>query len=76
VDTYGRMGGMPTNPPCPQCSRPLWEVRWDPNGMLNKDQFDSIRAGDWYCEHCKGAEPRTGYKYYWTRDLLLLPPSL
>lgn len=54
---------------CPQCSRPLYRVTRDPDSPLNEDQFDSVRAGDWYCTSCRGTEARTGYKYFWVREL-------
>ena len=70
-------------PKCPQCGGRLWPVRKPSESMLNDDQdalakalralvdkvFDSIRAGDWYCEKCPGKESNTGYKYFWDKEL-------
>ncbi|KKL87899.1 hypothetical protein LCGC14_1930140, partial [marine sediment metagenome] len=62
---------------CPLCGAPLHRVTY-PGGYLNPDQWDdSIRAGDWYCDHpgCKGgrAGSRTTYRYFWNRDLAARP---
>lgn len=38
--------------------------------MLNDDQFDAIRAGDWYCETCPtNGRGNTSYRYFWDREL-------
>jgi hypothetical protein len=43
--------------------------------MLNDDQFDAVRAGDWYCDTCPSNERgNTGYRYFWTRELAQPPP--
>lgn len=49
---------------CPQCGGHLEEVT-NRGGMLNDEQFDSMRAGDYYCSHCVGTEAKSGYKYWW-----------
>lgn len=54
---------------CPQCGGRLEAVTYPSDSMLNRDQFDSVRAGDWYCTNCKGIEARSGYKYWWNSDL-------
>ncbi len=54
---------------CPGCGSRLFVVRNIPNGMLNDEQFASVRAGDFYCRTCKGTESHTGYKYFWKKDL-------
>jgi hypothetical protein len=59
-------GSDSDEPACPHCARPLQEVRYE-GGYLNEDQFDSIRAGDWFCEQCPGWPKR--YRYFWNRDL-------
>ena len=53
---------------CPRCGQSLKPVEQE-SGALNDDQFDAIKAGDWYCEHCKGSRGKTGYRYYWDREL-------
>ena len=58
---------------CPKCNGPLKEVTYQSNSMLNRDQFDAVRAGDFYCTSCKGSESSSGYKYFWLRELLQLP---
>ena len=57
-------------PLCPQCKKPLEEVRYPDGCMLNRDQFDSIRAGDYYCTSCKGNEAKSGFKYWWEKEVI------
>ncbi len=54
---------------CPQCGGRLESVDYPADSILNRDQFDSCRAGDWYCTNCKGTEAKSGYKYWWDKDL-------
>lgn len=35
---------------CPQCKGPLEYVPMSRN--LNSEQWDAVKAGDYYCEHC------------------------
>lgn len=38
--------------------------------MLNDDQFDSVRAGDWYCDACpSNGRSHTKYRYFWNREI-------
>lgn len=60
---------------CPQCGSGLRVVRNPAGSVLNDDQFDSVRAGDYYCENCKGNEAKSGYKYWWKKDLEQQPKS-
>lgn len=54
---------------CPKCGGVLYEVRYPEGCMLNRDQFDAVRAGDWYCMICKGKQAASGYLYFWDLDL-------
>lgn len=54
---------------CPQCDGPLEQVRYPSGSMLNRDQFDSVRAGDFFCKACKGTNAKSGYEYWWKSDL-------
>lgn len=54
---------------CPNCSAYLKKVRYDPNSMLNADQFDAVKRGDWFCEKC--ADSGETYRYFWESDLAL-----
>ena len=58
-----------SRPTCPQCQGPLSKVTYPPGSMLNREQFDSQRAGDFYCTTCPGDEAYTGHKYWWKSDL-------
>lgn len=53
---------------CPTCGRPLVEVRY-PGGALNREQWASIRAGDWWCETCPDNGRGRSGSYWWTREL-------
>jgi len=55
---------------CPQCGSPLQPVLQSPNSPLNRDQFDAVKAGDYYCETCPDND--RGKKllcYWWEREL-------
>ncbi len=60
---------------CPDCSNKLFKVVQSPKSPLSPDQFDAVKAGDWYCTNCKGTRSYNGYKYFWERDLAELKPS-
>lgn len=66
---------MTPSPACPGCGRPLHRVRRPAESMLNDDQFDSVKCGDWFCEDCPkptGDQRLVGgrrYQYFWTRKL-------
>lgn len=52
---------------CPECGDDLDRVV--NNGPLNDDQFDAVKAGDWYCKKCKSDAAATGFKYWLDRQL-------
>ena len=59
-----------SNPNCPQCGEPLQRVRQSENSMLNSEQFDAIRAGDYFCEGCPpNGRSRTAYCYWWESEV-------
>ena len=60
---------------CPDCGKLLERVRYE-GGCLNEDQFDATRAGDWYCSTCKGTRSRSGYRYFWSRELPADEPAV
>ena len=53
-------------PLCPSCGQELQEVRQPANSMLNSDQFDAIKAGDFFCEQCRG---NRDIAYFWRHEL-------
>ncbi len=60
----------PVAPLCPSCKTPLHRVTY-PGGCLNPDQWDSVRAGDWYCDQPKCAAASDAmYRYFWNADLI------
>jgi len=48
---------------CPTCGEPMNPVR-NHNGYLNSDQFDSVKAGDWFCKRHEAE-----VVYVWEHDL-------
>lgn len=61
---------QPSIPVCPGCRKPLHEVRQSSGSMLNSDQFDAVRAGDWYCDACpSNGRGNTAYAYFWNSEL-------
>lgn len=57
------------SPACPACGNALHRVRQERGGMLNVEQFDSVKAGDWYCDVCVSDQARSGHRYFWNREL-------
>lgn len=61
----------PQCPDCPGCRNPLNRVYRSRSSMLNDDQFDAIRAGDWYCTTCPtNGRGNTPYRYFWDHELV------
>jgi len=54
---------------CPDCGRGLLNVEYPHGSMLNEEQFESAKEGDFFCAWCKDSNTKTGYKYFWERDL-------
>jgi len=58
------------DPNCPDCGTKLEKVVYDSSYLLNFDQWDSIKAGDYYCPgECKGDRGKSGLRYFWERAL-------
>jgi hypothetical protein len=55
---------------CPKCGKPLTRVRQREPKMLNDDQFDSIKAGDYFCAGCNGDRGKRGLLYFWEHELI------
>jgi len=58
---------------CPQCKNQLLPVVQAPWNAMSPEKFQATKAGDWYCEHCKGEDTLSGVKYFWNRQLMPLP---
>jgi hypothetical protein len=56
------------NKECPSCGGELRRVR-NNSAYLNDEQFDSVKAGDWYCSTCRGDKGKSGFLYFWDDDL-------
>lgn len=57
-------------PLCPLCKRELFPVLQESHSVLNSDQFDALKAGDYYCTSCPtNGRGNTGYRYFWKREL-------
>lgn len=57
-------------PRCLHCGKLLTEIRYPTGSPFNRDQWDSMRAGDWVCESCPGNERgQSGMCYFWAHEL-------
>lgn len=77
VDASVAGGGEPakrveptSDPLFPKCRRKLYRVRKPSSSPLNDEQFDAIRAGDWYCECHSNGRGNTQFAYFWDREVL------
>ena len=56
---------------CPNCGGELFAVTRPSDSYLSPDQFDAVRAGDFYCMKCPSNDRgNTGYWYFWERELM------
>lgn len=77
LQTEGRAPGLPLEgrdvtdktPHCPDCGNILHAVTYPSGSYLNRDQWESQRAGDWYCNCCTSNVARTGFRYFWNSEL-------
>lgn len=60
--------------PCPQCGKPLERITY-PGGYLNRDQWESVRAGDWWCEACPNNGRGRSGAYFWNREITPTSPA-
>lgn len=58
-------------PACPKCSKTMEPVR-QVGGHLSREQFDSVKAGDWMCGCHNNDRGRAPRGYYWEHEL---PPT-
>jgi hypothetical protein len=54
---------------CPKCGKELVEITYPFNSMLNEEQFDAVKAGDYYCEKCQASTLPNGCSYFWESEL-------
>lgn len=59
----------PTMPNCPLCEKPLEKVRRSTSSPLNEDQFDAVKAGDWFCDCSDNGRGNAPFAYFWNREL-------
>ena len=56
---------------CPQCLGSLKYVSQSSGSSLNSDQFDSVKAGDYYCTSCpSNGRGQASFCYWWTRETI------
>ncbi len=56
---------------CPDCGKPLEKVRQSATSPLNAEQFDAMKAGDFFCDACPSNERGNAQlRYFWKRELL------
>ena len=65
-----------TAPKCPKCGEFLTKVRYPSGSMLNEEQFDATRAGDWFCTCHNNGRSRTAGAYFWNSEVLQSQPDL
>jgi hypothetical protein len=58
---------------CPNCGRRVEPVTQSIS-CLNSDQFDAVKAGDWYCTACPedvgtAKKSISGFAYFWDKDI-------
>lgn len=68
IEVEGETASM-SEPQCPKCKVPMRRVRNPSGSMLNDDQFDAIRAGDWYCGCHNNGRGNTSNAYYWNSEV-------
>jgi len=54
---------------CPKCGKELNLVRYNPDCLLNAEQWSSIKAGDYFCNICPGDRGKSEKRYYWKSEL-------
>ena len=59
---------------CPKCGGTLHRVVYS-GGVFNRDQWESMRAGDWYCETCPDRAEGVRYRYFWNSEIAAPPAS-
>lgn len=61
---------------CPQCNCRVRKLSY-PGGMLNAEQWDSVRAGDWICDVCPpNGRSTTPMCYWWENEIVIGPDPL
>jgi hypothetical protein len=56
---------------CPQCAKQVDRVVQVPDSWMNADQFDFLKAGDYYCEMCPSNNRGYGpLCYWWDREVV------
>lgn len=68
----------PEGPPCPNCGKPLEHVRYPSGCYLNREQWESVRAGDFMCQHCpdNGRAANKKFAYFWASEVNQSQPTL
>jgi len=55
---------------CPCCRTVLAPVLYNPEYLLNRDQWESQKPGDFFCRICPGnGRGYADYAYYWRREV-------
>lgn len=55
------------------CGNHLEKVTQSANSMLNSEQFDAARMGDWFCRRCPKNEGKN--RYFWDSEVAALAAS-
>jgi Mg2+ and Co2+ transporter CorA len=62
-------GGSGICKKCPKCGENLRTVTQSPQCLMNPEQFEATRAGDFYCPKCFGDRGKSGMRYFWKDEL-------
>jgi hypothetical protein len=56
---------------CPQCSTALEKVKNPAGSYMNNEQFDAVKAGDWFCKLCRsnGRNKINKVCYWWDKEV-------
>jgi hypothetical protein len=54
---------------CPTCCRRLHRVT-NTGSWMTSEQFDAVKAGDWYCDACPdNGRGKSGKCYWWDTEV-------
>lgn len=53
---------------CPRCDKPLKAV--PPSKWLNAEQWEAVKAGDYFCDSCPSNDRGNGrFHYFWAAEV-------
>jgi hypothetical protein len=55
-------------PKCPKCGNDLTPTKAP--AWMNSDQWDAVKAGDWFCKCHDNGRARSGVAHFWDREVV------